>query len=171
MEDEEWQDYLDDEGDDILDHEEELELIRGLVEEDQEVLDRMEMVDAHCAMLAEAKYAKAVRQMQEQHGESSVMNLIFAIERQTGWHMEIVISKSDIDDALFNNYGLYDDKAWDKVRNSDSWTSMTYDINYVARRHAREMVDNVAGVGAPTVKSQLRKKLFSLWKSIDLALM
>jgi hypothetical protein len=171
VEDEEWQDYLDDEGDEILDHEEELELIRGLVEEDQEVLDRMEMIDAHCAMLAEAKYAEAIKQIQKEHGESSVMNLIFAIERQTGWHMEIVASKSDIDDALFNNYGLYDDRAWEKIRNSDTWTSMTYDINSIARRYSREMVDQVAGGGVPTIKSLLRKKLFALWKTIDLALM
>lgn len=173
MEDEEWQDFLDDEGEEYetMDHEEELEIIRSLEGEDAEIVQRMEVVDAHCAMIAEGKYCNALREIQKTHGESGIMNLVFAIERHTGWHMEIVASKSDIDDALFNNYGLYDHRAWDKARNSESWTSMTYDVNYVARRYAREMVDEVAGVVQSPLKAFARRKLFQLWKSIDLSLM
>jgi hypothetical protein len=173
VEDEEWQDYLDDDGEEyeVLDHEEEMEIIRSLVGDDQEAFDRMNMVDAHCAMLTEAKYCDALKEIQREHGESGVMNLLFAVERQTGWHLEIVASKSDIDDALFNIHGLYDDKAWDKARNSETWTAMTYDVNYLARRYSRDMVDEVAGVPGSPIKAIIRKKLFDLWKSIDLSLM
>ena len=172
MEDEEWQDYLGDEGEEyeVLDHEEELEIIRSLAEDDQEIIDRMDMVDVHCAMLAEAKYCDAIKSIQEEQGETGVMNLLFAVERQTGWHLEIVASKSDIDDALFNNYGLFDDRAWDKARNSETWTMMICDVNYVASRYAREMADEVAGVVNSPLKTIIRKKLFDLWKHIDLSL-
>lgn len=138
--------------------------------DDYELEALMEEREALAAMITEGKFAKAVDKIKSERGESGVMELVFAIEKATGWHMEIVASKSDVEDALFNWYGTYDDMAWMKARNTDAWERLTADVNFVSRRALSEVVTEVAGDRKDSDKAFVRRWLFDLWKKIDIRL-
>jgi len=148
-----------------------MDLFEDQATSDYELQAMIEEREAIAAMIAEQKFAKAVDSVRRQMGESGVMELVFAIEKTTGWHMEIVASKSDVEDTIFNWYGVYDDKAWMKARNTEAWERLIYDVNFVARRGLGEIAKEV-GERSPQYdpKSLLRKTLFNLWKAVDLKL-
>lgn len=61
-------------------------------------------------------------------GDAGILSLIHAIERHTGWALEIIAEKSDIDNILFERYGVYDDDAWLKLKSSDAWIALSTEI-------------------------------------------
>lgn len=175
MDDEEWQDGMDEdfeathsEYSEVSDEEVERQMAQYLSEEEQD--DRLEDLNHMVSMITERRYIQAIKKLHAEEGDAGVMELIFALERVTGWHMEIVACKSDVEDALFNWYGVYDVKAWEKAKNTASWERTCYDVNFVARRGLGEMVREVAGDRSHDAKSALRRILFSWWKTIDMKL-
>jgi len=161
----EWSHESDSDGDELTN------VFPEYLDEDIEMQALLDERDAIVAMITERKFAEAVRQIRNTSGESGVMELIFAVEKATGWHMEIVASKSDVEDTIFNWYGVYDEKAWNKIRNTELWEKMTYDVNFVSRRAVGEMVREVSrDPERNSPRNVARRILFDLWKAVDLKL-
>ena len=136
-------------------------------ERNDELSERLEAIEAHCAMIAEGKYLSVVNDIKKERGESAVMELVFAIERCTGWHMEIIQTRADIEDLLFSKYGIYDPKAWMKAKNSDVWSDMNFEVAYAAMRRRSEIVDELSGAPVSVFTRFLRKFVYDAWKRID----
>lgn len=64
----------------------------------------------------------------ESYGQSGMYAMMCAVEAQTGWSLEIVGSKTEIETALYEQYGIFDEHAWVKARNSPYWDMMVREI-------------------------------------------
>ncbi|MBM4225983.1 MAG: hypothetical protein FJ167_14690 [Gammaproteobacteria bacterium] len=112
-----------------------------------------------------------MRAIRDARGESGVMEVIFAIERVLGWHMEITATRTDIEDYAFSKHGIYDPKAWFKAKNTDAWGEVSLDVTYSALRRRKDIVNEALGLPVDANKVALRKLVYELWKRIDLRLM
>lgn len=156
------------EEDEVSNHEGDFEISMNYFDDDMAA--KLEEMDAHCSLIAEAKYIRAVGDIKKSKGESGIMELIFAIERHLGWHMEIVCTKADIEDAMFNRHGFFDPRAWEKARNTEAWSEMTMAVTYAALRARFDIVDEACSAPVKPWKKKLRKRLFNLYKTVDLSL-
>lgn len=171
MEDEDWQDGL--EEDEVPDFQDDYEIMREIAdsENDEHIKDRLDEIDAHCAMIAEERFVDAVKAVKNARGESGVMELVFAIERSLGWHMEITATKADVEDYLFSKHGIYDSTAWNKAKNTEAWSEMSLEVTYSALRRRKDIVNQAFGLPVDENRVALRKFVYELWKRIDLRLM
>lgn len=157
----------------VPDFYDDFEIMREIAEEesDEELADRLDAIDAHCSMIAEGRYGDAVRAIRDARGESGVMEVVFAIERVLGWHMEITATKTDIEDYAFSKHGIYDPKAWFKAKNTDAWGEVSIDVTYSALRRRKDIINEALGLPVDANRVALRKLVYELWKRIDLRLM
>jgi len=171
MENEDWQDGLGE--DEVPEFFEDYEIMREIAEsENDEMLkDRLDEIDAHCAMIAEGRFGEAVKAIRDARGESGVMDLVFAIERNVGWHMEIVTTKADIEDYAFSKHGVYDPKTWLMARNTDAWNEMILEVTYACLRRRRDIVDEAFRMPVDGTRKTLRRLAYEAGKRIDLRLM
>jgi len=89
-------------------------------------------------------------------GDAGILSLIHAIESQTGWALEIIGERSDIDNILLERYGIYDDDAWLKLKSSEAWIALSTDIFELTtkRMHiAARQIANAHQVPQPQKKS------------------
>jgi len=170
MENEDWPDGLGE--DDMPDFFEDYEIMREIAENenDEQLKDRLDEIDAHCALIAEERFVNAVRTIKEARGESGVMDLVFAIERTVGWHMEIVATKADIEDHAFAKHGVYDPRTWLMARNTDAWDDMILEVTYACLRRRGDIVDEAFKLPVDKTKNRIRKLVYEAWKRIDLRL-
>lgn len=171
MEDEDWQDGLGE--DEVPDFQDDYEIMREIAdsENDEHIKDRLDEIDAHCAMIAEERFVDAVKAVKSARGESGVMELVFAIERSLGWHMEITATKADVEDYIFSKHGIYDSTAWNKAKNTEAWNEMSLEVTYSALRRRKDIVNQAFGLPVDENRVALRKFVYDLWKRIDLRLM
>jgi len=93
-------------------------------------------------------------------GESGMLSLIHAIESQTGWALEIIGERSDLDNILMDSFGIYDDDAWLKLKSSDAWIALSADIYEMTTRRMCIVAANIAD----THERKPKKK--SLWNRL-----
>jgi hypothetical protein len=103
-------------------------------------------------------------------GNGSVDAIYRAIEKATGWHMEIMGSRANVDDEMISKYNKFDPYAWEKVKNSDEWQDAIYKVAYISGRAMDLAVQQIAQpVGRDDkTKESIRKFLWSAWKALDL---
>ena len=94
-------------------------------------------------------------------GDAGILSLIHAIERHTGWALEIIAEKSDIDNILFERYGVYDDDAWLKLKSSDVWIALSTDIFELTTKRLHIAASQIANVN---MAPEPQKK--SLWNRL-----
>lgn len=156
------------EDDEVSNYDGEFEIAMNFLDDDMTA--KLEEMDAHCSLIAEGKYIRAVSDIKKSKGESGIMELVFAIERHLGWHMEIVCTKAEIEDAMFNRHGIFDARAWEKAKNTEAWSDMTMAVTYAALRARFDIVDEACSAPVERWKKKLRQKLFNMYKSVDLSL-
>lgn len=171
MEDEDWQENLGE--DDMPDFQDDYEIMREIAEteNDEHLKDRLDEIDAHCAMIAEDRFVEAIKAIKASRGESGVMELVFAIERGLGWHMEITATKADVEDYAFSKHGIYDPNTWMKARNTEAWNEMTLEVTYASLRRRKDIVNQAFGLPVDKNREAVRKLIYETWKRIDLRLM
>lgn len=84
-----------------------------------------------------------VRQMEEFFGEESVLDLLFAIDRNMDWSTEIIAQRSEIEDLLLQRHGAFDHDIWNKVQETKAWSKMLRQIYKLSKRYLAEAVDEV----------------------------
>lgn len=87
--------------------------------------------------------------MHDAYGTSGMYAMICAIEANTGWSLEIVGSKNDIEQLLYDRYGLFDNEAWLKARNSPYWDMMIREIYNVSASWQDVITSAIAGQKQP----------------------
>jgi len=83
------------------------------------------------------------------YGENGMYAMMCAIEAQTGWSLEIVGSKSEIEAALYEHYGIFDDQAWLKARNSPYWDIMIREVYESTESWHRVITSTIANQKPP----------------------
>jgi hypothetical protein len=78
------------------------------------------------------------------YGQSGMYAMMCAIEAQTGWSLEIVGSKTDVETLLYENYGVFDEHAWLKARNSPYWDMMVRQMYEVSAEWNQVIVSTIA---------------------------
>lgn len=85
----------------------------------------------------------------ETYGQSGMYSLLSAVESQTGWSLEILGSKSEMEKILFDYYGIFDDDAWLKARNSHYWDMMVQDVYQTSAMWQSVVIASIAGKKPP----------------------
>ncbi|MFN7318905.1 MAG: hypothetical protein ACK5S6_05295 [bacterium] len=83
------------------------------------------------------------------YGQSGMYAMMCAIEAQTGWSLEIVGSKTDVETLLYENYGIFDEHAWLKARNSPYWDMMVRQMYEVSAEWNQVIVSTIADKKPP----------------------
>lgn len=92
-------------------------------------------------------------------GEAGILSLLHAIENQTGWSLEITAQRSDLDNILMGQYGIYDHDAWTKLKSSDEWIDISREIYELTSRR----LDTAAAKIAGKHQEEKPKKSFRIW--------
>ena len=87
--------------------------------------------------------------VKEAYGDSGMYTLMCAIEAQTGWSLEIIGTKGDLEQVLWEDYGIFDEAAWLKARNSQYWDMMVREIYTLSSVWNRYIVASVAQKPVP----------------------
>jgi len=87
--------------------------------------------------------------VKEHYGDGGMYSLMCAVEAQTGWSLEIVGSKSDLEQSLWNQYGIFDERAWLKARNSPYWDMMVREVYSVSNTWQQHIVASIADKQVP----------------------
>jgi len=135
-----------------------------------EATDYSNMLDVYCQMISERKFNRMVQELKDSEGDRGVIQLLFAIEKATGWHMEIMGSRANVDDEMISKYNKFDPYAWEKVKNSDEWQDAIYKVAYISGRAMDLAVQQIAQpIGRDDkTRASIRKFLWSAWKALDL---
>lgn len=105
---------------------------------------------------------EVVADAHEVWGESGILSLIHAIESQTGWALEIIGERSELDNILMDRYRIYDDDAWLKLKSSDAWIALSTDIYEMTTKRMHIVASNIAD----THQQQRQHKKKSLWNRL-----
>lgn len=87
--------------------------------------------------------------VRDAYGDSGMYAMICAVEANTGWSMEIIGSKTDVETALYDRYGIFDNDAWLKARNSPYWDMMVREIYNVSIAWQDVITSSIAGQKQP----------------------
>jgi hypothetical protein len=97
----------------------------------------------------------------ETYGTAGMYAMLCAIESQTGWSLEIIGSKKDIESEVWNKYGVFDEDAWLKARNSPYWDMMVRDVFRVSQHWLDHISAHVAEQQLP-----LKVRLKHAWRML-----
>jgi hypothetical protein len=97
----------------------------------------------------------------ETFGVSGMYAMLCAVESQTGWSLEIIGSKKDIESEIWEKYGVFDEDAWLKARNSPYWDMMIRDVFSVSTHWLGHISAHVAGKPLP-----LKIRLKHAWRML-----
>lgn len=84
-----------------------------------------------------------VRQMEESFGEDSIVDLLWAIDRNMQWSTEIIAQRPEVEDLLLNRHGAFDHDIWNKVQETKAWSKMLRQIYKLSKKYLAEAVDEV----------------------------
>lgn len=82
--------------------------------------------------------------VKETYGDSGMYTLMCAIEAQTGWSLEIIATKADLEHSLWEDHGIFDEGSWLKARNSQYWDIMVREIYSLSNEWNRHIVASIA---------------------------
>lgn len=94
--------------------------------------------------------AFVVNKVFEEFGIEGLCDLMLAIDKRAGWISDILIEDADIQDAMFNAHGVFDDQAIVKARLSEELTELNKKIWRLRRKYARLIAEEIIRNGAET---------------------
>jgi hypothetical protein len=97
----------------------------------------------------------------ENYGEGGIYSMMCSIEANTGWSIEIVTSKNEIEKYLWDRYAIFDDTAWSKSRQSKEWQAMLDDFYHARDRWMPIVLASVTGQ-----KVKLRDRIRVAWRAL-----
>jgi hypothetical protein len=86
---------------------------------------------------------RVVAQIHEMLGGDGLLELLVALDHEGNWETEIIAERADVDNYLLTQYGAFDDEMWDKVKETNAWRQMHYDVFEVSKIAIAKCVDEV----------------------------
>jgi len=87
--------------------------------------------------------AFVVNKTHAEFGIEGLCDLMLAIDKRAGWISDILIEDADIQDAMFNAHGVFDDQAIVKARLSDELIELNKKIWRLRRKYARLIAEEI----------------------------
>jgi len=84
-------------------------------------------------------------------GTEGMCELMMAIDGRAGWISDIVIENSDLDELMFDGYGVYDDNIIDKARDTVAAGELNKVIWKARRKYSKLIVKEIMAREAPVV--------------------
>lgn len=94
--------------------------------------------------------ALVVNKVYGEFGIEGLCDLMLAIDKRAGWISDILIEDADIQDAMFNAHGVFDDQAIVKARLSEELIELNKKIWRLRRKYARLIAEEIIRNGAET---------------------
>lgn len=94
-------------------------------------------------------------------GMPGIFMLMQAVERETGWSLEIIGSKSDIESYVYEKHNLFDDDIWAKAKNTHAWDEMVHQVFRTTTLWLPEITREALG-SKPTFKTKLFRAIRAL---------
>jgi hypothetical protein len=88
-----------------------------------------------------------VNKVHTEFGIEGLCDLMLAIDKRAGWISDIIIEDADIQDAMFNTHGVFDDKAIVKARVSEEMTELNKKIWRLRRKYAKLIAEEIVRDG------------------------
>jgi hypothetical protein len=82
------------------------------------------------------------------------------VQRRHGWDLEVVMSESDVEEALFRNYDGYDPEMWQKAKETHAIKELHYEIYKLSKMYAKEAVREILEGNHPTRKQPRKRRRF-----------
>lgn len=79
----------------------------------------------------------------EDFGIEGLCDLMIAIDKKAGWISDIIIEDADIHDALFHQYGVFDNDAIIKARMSRQMMELNKKIWRLRRKYAKLIAEEI----------------------------
>jgi hypothetical protein len=86
---------------------------------------------------------RVVTQIHEMLGGDGLLELLVALDRVGNWETEIIAERADVDNYLLTQYGAFDDDMWEKVKETNAWKQMHFDIFELSKTRLTQCVDEV----------------------------
>jgi len=99
--------------------------------------------------------------MSERYGQQGAYLVMHAIENKTGWSMEIIGSKDEVEQRLWDEHSFFDADAWSKAKNSVYWDAMVRDVYQTTIKWMPLVIDDIASVPKRRYK-RIKKLAMSL---------
>lgn len=111
-----------------------------LPEEVQSLVSSAVNPEAHFRRLA----AKSmVREFYKRFGEVALLDILIAVDNMDRVASAVVMERSEVDNYVFSNYGLYDDSMFVKAQMTDAWNDFMSDVVHRSGLAAAKAVDEV----------------------------
>ena len=88
-----------------------------------------------------------VNKVHIEFGIEGLCDLMLAIDKRAGWISDIIIEDADIQDAMFNTHGVFDDKAIVKARVSEEMNELNKKIWRLRRKYAKLIAEEIVRDG------------------------
>jgi len=79
----------------------------------------------------------------DEFGVDGFCELLMAMDSRAGWITDIIIESSDLDDIMFNKYGVYDQDVVLKARRTSSIDELNSKIWRLRKKYAKAIVDEI----------------------------
>jgi hypothetical protein len=79
----------------------------------------------------------------EEFGTEGFCEMMMSMDKQANWISDIILENSDIDDILFQKYGVYDKYSLVKARDSASMTELNQKMWRLRRKYAKIIADEL----------------------------
>lgn len=89
-----------------------------------------------------------VNKIHSEFGIEGLCDLMLAIDKRAGWISDILIEDADIQDAMFNSHGVFDEQAIVKARLSNELLELNKKIWRLRRKYARLIAEEIIRDGA-----------------------
>lgn len=86
---------------------------------------------------------RVVAQIHEMLGGDGLLELLVALDHEGNWETEIIAERADVDNYLLTQYGAFDDEMWSKVKETNAWRQLHYDIFDLSKDGLQKCVDEV----------------------------
>lgn len=86
---------------------------------------------------------RVVAQIHEMLGGDGLLELLVALDHEGNWETEIIAERADVDNYLLTQYGAFDDEMWDKVKETNAWRQMHYDVFELSKIGLMKCFDEV----------------------------
>lgn len=81
--------------------------------------------------------------LERDFGDSAPFEMLLAVERHMGWQTEIVVARSDTENALIDRHGSFDSYIWEKVLGTKTWGKFRLKVESLSRRYLDLAIDEV----------------------------
>lgn len=81
--------------------------------------------------------------LERDFGEIVPFEMLLAIERHMGWQTEIVVMRTDTENALIDRHGSFDSHIMEKVLATKTWEKFRMKVENLSRRYLDLAIDEV----------------------------